>query len=37
MPGLQEVSLINANSYCRLVIILNTEAIAIGGVYLNLN
>jgi hypothetical protein len=37
MPGLHAESLIGAKNYCRLVIILNTEAPAIGGVHWNLN
>jgi hypothetical protein len=37
MPVVQEVSLIDADKYCRLVIILTAEAIAIGEVHQNWN
>jgi hypothetical protein len=36
MPGLKEESLIGAKNYCMLVIILNAEAPAIGGVHWSL-
>jgi hypothetical protein len=37
MPLLQEVSLIDAKKFCRLVTKLNAEAIGIGGVLSKLN
>jgi hypothetical protein len=37
MPGLQEVSTIDARKHSRLVKILNSEAIEIGGIQYNLN
>jgi hypothetical protein len=35
MPVVQEVSHIDADKYCRLVILLNAEAIVIGEVHQN--